>query len=198
MSAPSEVSVLVPLAEGFEEIEAIVPVDIFRRAGWRVVTAGLEPGPVVACRQTRHLPDALLADVIGESYDLIFLPGGLPGADHLADCSTLINKVWEHEAEGRWLAALCAAPRVLARAGILKGKKFTVHPTSHAEVEPHLPTGSRLEVDDHLITAIGAGASFELALQVLASISGSEELGAAVNRGLLFSDRRLDRGSQFR
>lgn len=185
MTAPAEISVLVPLAPGFEEIEAIIPVDIFRRAGWRVVTAGLEPGPVTASRQTRHLPDALLDDVLDDAYDLIYLPGGLPGADHLAACEPLVRKIRRQAEEGRWIGAICAAPRVLARAGVLNGKTFTVHPTSHAEVAPHLPTGNRVEVDGRLITAIAAGASFEFALQALASISASPETVNAVNRGLL-------------
>jgi 4-methyl-5(b-hydroxyethyl)-thiazole monophosphate biosynthesis len=195
MTQGKEVKVLVPLAPGFEEIEAIVPVDIFRRAGWQVVTAGLEPGPVEACRQTRHLPDASLPDMLEDSYDLIYLPGGLPGADHLAGCGPLIEKVRQQDEDGRWLAAICAAPRVLARAGLLEGKRFTVHPTSHREVEPYRPTGKRIEVDGRLITAIGAGASCEMALQALASISGSPALVESVNQGLICPENTLPASS---
>jgi 4-methyl-5(b-hydroxyethyl)-thiazole monophosphate biosynthesis len=184
MSHSTDIKVLVPLASGFEEIEAIVPVDIFRRAGWQVITAGLEPGPVNASRQTCHLPDALLADVIEAEYDLIYLPGGLPGADHLASCGPLVEKVRQQYQAGRWLAAICAAPRVLAKAEVLNGRRFTAHPTSRADLEPHHSTGSRLEVDGRLITAIGAGASYEIALQAVASISGSLKLVQDLNGGL--------------
>jgi len=117
--------VLVPLAEGFEELEAVTIIDLLRRAGVEVIVAGLEAGPVRASRGTVILPDESLYNVIDQDFDMIVLPGGLPGADHLNNDVRLREKLQEMSESGRYVAAICAAPKVLASAGLLKGKKAT-------------------------------------------------------------------------
>ncbi|MEM9443727.1 MAG: DJ-1 family glyoxalase III [Verrucomicrobiota bacterium] len=175
---------LIPLAKGFEEIEAIVVIDVLRRAGIDVIVASLEHGTVTASRKTKHLAGSLLQDVLDQDFDLIVLPGGRPGADHLRDHLPLINKLKAQDLEGRWLAAICAAPLALHRAGILDGKVFTSHPTTVNEL-PRTRTEEQISVDGKLITAQGAGVSFEFAFEIVKQLCGSEKVNE-VNQGLLF------------
>ena len=121
-------SVLVPLAQGCEELEAVTVVDLLRRAGIDVVTAGLDEQPVRASRGMVLLPDMTLEQALQRDYDMIVLPGGLPGADHLRDDARVIDLLREMAAAGKYTAAICAAPRVLARAGLLDGKRATSYP----------------------------------------------------------------------
>ena len=182
MSAPR---ILVPLAAGFEEIEAIVPVDVWRRAGFAVTTAALADNPVTASRQTKHVADALLPEVLDLPYDLIFLPGGRPGADNLAACQPLLRRLVRQRDENLRLAAICAAPLALNAAGLLAGKKFTCHPTAAADLADVKPVAERVVLDSQLLTAVAAGAAFDLALAVVAWFAGDEAV-AAVDKGLLY------------
>jgi 4-methyl-5(b-hydroxyethyl)-thiazole monophosphate biosynthesis len=179
----SNFSILVPLADGFEEIEAIVPVDVWRRAGFSVTTAALTANPLTATRQTRHLADSLLAEVIDRDFDLIYLPGGRPGADHLAANRQLLKKLQQQAAAQKWLVAICAAPLALNAAGLLAGKKFTCHPAAVGELSDVSPPAERIVIDGKLVTGIAAGAAFELALTVVRLIGGPDA-AAKVNQGL--------------
>ncbi|MDR0533294.1 MAG: DJ-1/PfpI family protein [Verrucomicrobiales bacterium] len=177
-------SILVPLGEGFEEIEAIVPVDVWRRAGFQVTTATLSTNPLTATRQTRHLADTTLDEVINRDFDLIYLPGGRPGADNLAANGKLLKKLQQQAAAQKWIAAICAAPLALNAAGLLAGKKFTCHPTAIDDLKDVTPLNQRIVIDGKLVTGIAAGAAFELALTMVRLIGG-EEAVAKVNQGLL-------------
>ncbi len=181
MSAPR---VLVPLAEGFEEIEAITIIDVLRRAGCEVVVAGLSSGPITASRQTRHLADATLAEVLLWPFDAIVLPGGRPGADALAADEGLRQKIWEHFSAGALTAAICAAPIALEAAGVLRGRRFTCHPAVAAEIRSGAPSGKRVEIDGHLITGQAAGSAMEFALAIVRALCGAAKV-AEVNIGLL-------------
>jgi 4-methyl-5(b-hydroxyethyl)-thiazole monophosphate biosynthesis len=177
--------ILVPMTDGCEEIEVIIPVDVWRRAGFEVITAGLSSQPVQAARQTRHLPDEMLEGVLGEVYDLIYLPGGRPGADHLAGHTGLIERLQRQQQDGKWIAAICAAPLVLDRAGLLSGKKFACHPGARAELTTACAVDERIVVDGKLITGIAAGAAMELALRVVQELAGPERV-KEVDAGLLY------------
>jgi len=177
-------SILVVLAEGFEEIEAIVPVDVWRRAGFQVTTATLTTNPLTAARQTRHLADSTLNEVIDHDFDLIYLPGGRPGADNLASNDGLLKKLQQQAAAQKWIAAICAAPLALNAAGLLAGKKFTCHPTAINDLRGITPLNERIVIDGKLVTGIAAGAAFELALTVVRLIGGAEAV-TKVNQGLL-------------
>ncbi|MDR1304712.1 MAG: DJ-1/PfpI family protein [Verrucomicrobiales bacterium] len=178
-------AILVPLADGFEEIEAIVPVDVWRRAGFAVTTAALAANPVTAARRTRHLADTALSAAMGREFDLIYLPGGQPGADALAADVDLLEKLRRHAAGGRWLAAICAAPLALRAAGLLRDKQFTCHPSVAADLTGSAaPSAARVVVDGKLITGRAAGAAFELALTVVRLVGGAAA-AAEVNQGLL-------------
>ncbi|MCB1819418.1 MAG: DJ-1/PfpI family protein, partial [Gammaproteobacteria bacterium] len=133
--------VLVPLANGCEELEAVTIIDLLRRAGIEVVVAGLADGPVTASRGVVLLPDCSLDAVIDDDFDMIALPGGLPGADHL-DADPRIHTLLQRMAEqGRFTAAICAAPKVLLSAGLLDGHRATAYP---GVIDGRLAAGSQL------------------------------------------------------
>jgi 4-methyl-5(b-hydroxyethyl)-thiazole monophosphate biosynthesis len=158
-------TVLVPLAEGCEEMEAITITDILTRAGAKVITAGLTEGPVKASRGANLLPDTTLSRVLNESFDLIVLPGGLPGAHNLAENQQLIQMIIQRHEEQRLISAVCAAPRVLAIAGILNGTTITSYPGSLADLnETWINTGNAIEIDGHIVTGRGPGVVLDFSL----------------------------------
>jgi 4-methyl-5(b-hydroxyethyl)-thiazole monophosphate biosynthesis len=162
--------VLIPLAEGFEELEAITLIDLLRRAKIEVVTASLQPGEVVASRGTRHLADVELAAVIAESFDMIVLPGGLPGAEHLnADLRihTLLKRI---AGEGGYTAAICAAPRVLADVGLLQGRKATSYPGFLTVQDAQLSEQAVVQ-DGKVITSRGPGTAMDFALYLIETLT---------------------------
>lgn len=162
--------VLVPLAPGCEELEAVTIIDLLRRANIEVVTAGLNADPVVASRGLVITPDTTLEDAVRlDDLDMIALPGGLPGADNLADSALLMETVKRFADEGRFVAAICAAPRVLAKAGLLDGKQVTAYPGFiDGDNFPALQcTGSALEIDGKVITSRGPGTAMDFALALI-------------------------------
>lgn len=161
--------VLVPLADGCEDLEAITITDLLVRAGAEVVRAGLKPGEVVAGRGTRMVPDTTLEGVKNDTFDMIALPGGMPGADHLAESPVLRDMVLNQFENGRWVAAICAAPRALAAAGVLENRTVTCFPGALDGVAPASATvtGNPMEVDGHIITAKGPGVAMDFALTLV-------------------------------
>ena len=121
-------SVLVPLAQGCEELEAVTIIDLLVRAGAQVTSAGLQPGPVKASRGVVLLPDTDLDTALQQNYDMVVLPGGMPGAQHLQDDPRIRQVLQSMAAAGKYTAAICAAPKVLAAAGLLTGKQATSYP----------------------------------------------------------------------
>lgn len=168
--------VLVPLAEGFEELEAVTIVDLLRRADIEVVTAGLKPGPVTASRGTVLIPDSDLEAELSERFDMVVLPGGLPGARYLEEDPRVLDLLRRHGAEGGHLAAICAAPKVLARAGLLDGKRATAYPGSVVAAE--FPRMTLLEdpvvVDGRTVTSRGPGTAMDFALCLVERLAGPE------------------------
>ncbi|MGB5261111.1 MAG: DJ-1 family glyoxalase III [Gammaproteobacteria bacterium] len=161
--------VLVPLAQGCEELEAITVVDLLRRAGIEVVTAGLDARPVRAARGTVLMPDTTLDDALETDYDMIVLPGGLPGADHLRDDPRIIDLVKRMHATDRYTAAICAAPRVLAKAGLLENRRATSFPGS-LDVND-IPGIDYVEdavvTDGKVVTSRGPGTAMDFALTLI-------------------------------
>lgn len=169
--------VLIPLAAGCEELEAVTVIDLLRRADIEVVTAGLEPGPVTCSRATVLIPDAELAAVMDEDFDMIVLPGGLPGAHHLDADPRIHRLLARYQAENRYAAAICAAPKVLAHAGLLAGKSATGYPGVFDRAdfpEIHL-LGAPVVVDGQVITSRGPGTAMDFALQLIESLLGREK-----------------------
>lgn len=170
-------SVLVPLAHGFEDLEAVTIVDILRRAGIAVVTAGLQPGLVLGSRGTRVQPDATLDEAMAQDYDLIALPGGLPGADHLRDDPRIQKLLREMAAAGKHTAAICAAPMALAAAGLLSGRKATAYPgvLDSLDLPNTRKCGDAVVVDGKVVTSRGPGTAMDFALTLVELLVGKEK-----------------------
>jgi 4-methyl-5(b-hydroxyethyl)-thiazole monophosphate biosynthesis len=169
--------VLVPLAQGCEEIEAVTVIDLLRRAGVDVVTAGLDDQPVTASRGVRLIPDAALADVMEEDFDMIVLPGGLPGADHLDQDERIHALLTSMSQSGRFTAAICAAPKVLANAGLLDGKSATSYPgiIDAMELETTKLLQDPVVVDGKIVTSRGPGTAMDFALALVELLLGPEK-----------------------
>lgn len=168
--------VLVPLADGCEEMEAVTIIDILRRANITVISAGLSKEPVKASRGTVLLPDTTLDEALKlNRFDMIVLPGGLPGADNLADDSRLTEALTKNASENRFVAAICAAPRVLANLGLLDGKKATAYP---GFLEGNFPavtyTGAAVERDGKIITGRGPGTAMDFALTLVEALTNAD------------------------
>ncbi len=165
--------VLVPLAPGFEELEAVTIVDILRRAGAEVVVAALAETPVVGSHGIALAADAPLDRVADQEFDLIALPGGMPGAAHLCDDARIGRIVRRQHEAGRPIAAICAAPMVLAAAGLLEGRRATSFPgyladTAHAEL-----LDAPVVEDGGIITSRGPGTALDFALALVERLLGS-------------------------
>jgi 4-methyl-5(b-hydroxyethyl)-thiazole monophosphate biosynthesis len=120
--------VLIPLAQGCEEIEAVTVIDILRRAGIEVISAGLDDQPVRASRGVMLLPDITLEAALQQDFDMVVLPGGQPGSNNLKADPRIIALLQKMAQQGKYIAAICAAPSVLASAGLLAGKQATSFP----------------------------------------------------------------------
>jgi len=170
-------NVLVPLAQGCEELEAVTVVDLLRRAGIEVVTAGLDEQPVRASRGLVLLPDMSLEKALQQDYDMIVLPGGLPGADNLGDDERIIERLRSMSAAGKYTAAICAAPRVLAQAGLLDGKRATSYPgTLETETIPGLDyQDTAVVMDGTVITSRGPGTAMDFALSLIELLAGKQK-----------------------
>lgn len=168
---------LVPLAQGCEELEAITITDLLVRAGIEVTTCGLDDKPVTASRGTTIIPDTSIEKVLNTAYDLIVLPGGLPGADHLRDNEQLQALIKKQVAENRYMAAICAAPKVLAAAGVLTGKTATSFPGVLAALNDSSINLSEnaVEIDGNIITSRGPGTAMDFALTLIELLEGKEK-----------------------
>lgn len=167
-------TVLVPLAQGCEELEAITIVDLLRRAGISVVTAGLDDRPVTASRGTTLIPDTTLDKVEIDALDMIALPGGLPGADHLNSDARIHSTLKLLSEKSRLVAAICAAPKVLLTAGLLDGKRATCYPGSldRLDCSNINLTGNAVVVDGNVITSRGPGTAMDFALTLIEVLGG--------------------------
>lgn len=166
-------TVLVPLANGFEEIEALTVVDVLRRGSQKVVTASIENGlEVVGSHGIEVKADALLPDVVDEAYDAIVLPGGGGGTERLRRCTALIHRLQRQAGEKRLLCAICAAPAVLVDAGVLDREvQVTCYPTCQMELDrPWTP--APVVVDGNVITGQAPGTALLFALVVLKTLAG--------------------------
>ena len=166
--------VLIPLAQGCEELEAVTVIDLLRRAGIEVVTAGLDANPVRAARGTVLMPDTTLDAALEADFDMIVLPGGLPGADHLRDDPRIIELLKRMHAADCYTAAICAAPRALARAGLLDDRRATSYPGSIdvADIPGIDYVEDAVVTDGKVVTSRGPGTAMEFALELIGLLAG--------------------------
>lgn len=173
---------IVVLADGFEEIEALTVVDVLRRADTDVKMLAFREGAVRGAHEIRVEPDGVLTG--NETPDALILPGGMPGAKHLAEEERVLRLVRAQNESGKILAAICAAPMALDSAGALEGKKYTCYPGFEKDRTGGTHTGASVEHDGHLITGKGPAFAMEFALEIAEALWGAERR-TELEQGLL-------------
>lgn len=175
---------LVPLALGFEEIEAVTIVDVLRRAGVEVVVAALAKSPVRGAHGIAIEADTSLDEAQQGSFDLLVLPGGQPGTRHLGQDPRVLALVRDFAAAKKTVAAICAAPWVLAQAGVLEGASVTSHPSVRGQLGPaRVDATARVVSSGSILTSQGPGTALEFALALAAECAGqklADELARAM------------------
>ncbi len=169
--------VLVPLAQGCEELEAVTIIDLLRRAGIEVTSAGLDAGSVTASRGVTLIPDTDLESALKSNYDMIVLPGGLPGADHLDNDERIRSIIKKMADDNKYTAAICAAPKVLANAGVLAGKTVTSYPgfLDNLGLSDTTLSNEAVVRDGKVITSRSPGTAIDFALELIEVLSGKEK-----------------------
>ena len=167
--------VVILLADGFEEVEAVAIVDVLRRAEIEVTIAGLHDGPVASARKVRILPDTVIDTIRTEDFDMIVLPGGQPGSDNLNDDSRVRALVGDFHTKGKLTGAICAAPYVLANAGVLGGKHATSYPTYRERLGKVVYEERSVVEDGNVITSRGPGTALCFGLAIVARLAGNEK-----------------------
>ena len=168
--------VLIPLADGCEELEAITIIDLLRRAEIDVISAGLKDGPVTCARKNIIIPDTTLDAVLDREFDLIVLPGGLPGADNLRDDERIIQLLLQQANSNKLVSAICASPKVLAKAGLLENKQATCFPNVLSDLNLPTTTISKQAIvhDGNIITSRGPGTAMDFSLYLIELLNGKE------------------------
>ena len=166
--------ILVPLADGFEDIEAITVIDVLRRAGIEVDVVGVSGITVRSKMGLRVVLDKRLDMVKSEEYDGIFLPGGSEGVKNLSRSSRLSMILRDFNQKGKLIAAICAAPLILVKEGLLDDKKATIYPGLERKI-PY-PRGDRVVVDGNIVTSQGPGTAMEFALKLVEILKGKDKV----------------------
>jgi 4-methyl-5(b-hydroxyethyl)-thiazole monophosphate biosynthesis len=169
---------LVPVANGTEEMEAVIIIDVLRRAKWDVTVAGIGGTNITASRKVKLAADVEWSKINPASFDVMAIPGGAEGARNMMASQSLLDAVRKHAGAGRLTAAVCAGPLVLQAAGVLDGRKATCHPGVRAELTRALAQNDRVVVDGRIVTSQGAGTCFEFALTLVRLVDGKEAADA--------------------
>ena len=176
--------ILIPLAPGFEEIEAITIVDVLRRAGLDVTTAGLTGESITGAHGVTVQADTTMDGIDAKSFDMVALPGGLPGAEHLRDDTRVTGSLKAVHDAGGWAAAICAAPIALSAAGLTCGRKVTSYPGFGEQVNCESYSEDRVVADRRVLTSRGPGTSLEFALAIVEYLV-SKECADGLREGML-------------
>lgn len=177
-------TVLVPIADGTEELEAVTIIDVLRRAGAQVTVASVGLLQITASRGVKLVADRLITDCTDESFDLIVIPGGLPGAEHLRDCAVLIDMLRSQKQAGRLYGAICAAPAVvLAPNGLLDDKSAACYPSCTDALPNPAQSNRRVVADGNCITSQGPGTALEFSIELVRQLfddSKSQQVAEAM------------------
>ena len=178
------VKVCIPLADGFEDIEAITLIDVLRRGGIEVVTAGIDGEIIKSVHNVKIFADTTIDNIDSDEFDLIVLPGGLPGATNLAQNKKVIQLLQEMDNKGKYVGAICAAPVVLKEAGVLKDR-YTAYPTYWEEnIRKEGYVDERVVEDNNVLTSKGPATAICFALEIVKKFVGIETYNQLKN-GLL-------------
>jgi 4-methyl-5(b-hydroxyethyl)-thiazole monophosphate biosynthesis len=163
------------LADGFEEIEALTVVDLLRRAGIEITMVSIMGRrSVEGSHNITVMADELLEDLDFDSFDMLVLPGGMPGTTNLDNCEPLKEKIREFNDKGKLLSAICAAPTVFGRMGILKGKKATCYPGREGDLTEADVQTTEVVKDGNFITSRGMGTAIPFGLAIIEEFQGKE------------------------
>jgi 4-methyl-5(b-hydroxyethyl)-thiazole monophosphate biosynthesis len=165
--------ILVPLADGFEDIEVATTIDVLRRAGIEVNTASMTGGWITSGQGVKIMADKKISDIEIREYDGIVLPGGSQGVENLSRSSKLKEFLEKLNENGKMIAAICAAPTILAKYHLLDNKKATIYPGMEKEL-PY-PRDERVVIDGNVITSQGAGTAMEFGLAIVEKLVGKEK-----------------------
>ena len=175
--------IVMVLAPGFEEAEAVVTADVLRRIGFELVMAGLDDMIVAGAHDIKITADAMLSELDTVDFDAVILPGGLPGSMNLRNSAELMDFVHTIYTGGGVAAAICAAPIALARFGLTDGKTITAYPGFEEYLNGNVPTGRMTEIDGRIVTGKGPGAAFEFAGRIAEALGESSRM-AGVFEGM--------------
>ena len=167
--------VVIPLADGVEEMEAVILIDVLRRAEWRVLVAGLDKLDITASRGVNLRADMLLNEVDEDRVDMMICPGGLGGTKRLMASSAVKAMLRSMHGQGKWVGSICAAAMVLNAAGVLDGRSWTAHPSVQAEIGVGRLSQDRVVLDGRVVTSQGPGTAFEFALALVTAVDGQEK-----------------------
>lgn len=177
-------SVLVLLAKGFEEIEAVSIIDVCRRGGLDVCTAGVEELLVQGANRITVAADCLLADVASEQFDMIVLPGGLGGTNILASNELVQSLLKQYQNEQKMIGAICAAPFALHKAGVL-GKNYTCYPSFEEQIKlDGYDPKSKVVIDENITTSRGPATAICFGLSIVSQLQG-DDVAQTIKGGLL-------------
>ncbi|MEK6775592.1 MAG: DJ-1 family glyoxalase III [bacterium] len=167
--------VVLILADGFEEVEAVSIVDVLRRAGIEVVMAGLHAGPVTSARSVKVIPDNLVDAIRADDFDMLVLPGGQPGADNLNADGRVMALIRDFHKKGKLIGAICAAPYVLANAGVLEGKRATSYPSYKHRLGAAFYEEKAVVEDGDVLTSRGPGTALCFGLAIVVRLAGKDK-----------------------
>ena len=177
---------LIPIADGCEEMEVVIVADTLRRAGWNVVLAGLNGiAPVTASRKVKIIPDARWEELDLLSFDLLVLPGGAGGTKALCEHDGVQETIRIFDIEEKWIAAICAGPLALHKAGVLKGRVFTCFPGVEKEMHRSDRSDDAVVVDRNFVTSQGPGTAFAFALKLI-ELLDNPAAAEKVRSGLIY------------
>jgi 4-methyl-5(b-hydroxyethyl)-thiazole monophosphate biosynthesis len=179
--------VLIPIADGVEEIEAVCMIDTLRRAEIDVTVASIKRTlNITASRGVKLSADTLITDCKDQSFDMIALPGGMPGSTHLAECDLLVTMLRQQKERGRWIAAICAAPAVVLRPnGLLDGIKATCYPAMLNQLDSAYASHEGVVTDQACVTGQGPGLACLFALKLVEVLVGPEQRQAVAEAMLI-------------
>lgn len=180
--------IYVFLATGFEDIEALAPVDIMRRAGLNVQTVSITGERIVeSAHGVGVASDKLLSEIDFTEAEMIVLPGGLPGSTNLDACKPLTQAIARHFETGGPIAAICAAPLVFGHLGLLQGRRATCYPGVESELKGATYTAAIVEQDENIITGKGPGAAFEFGYTIVDYFLG-EGASQPLRQGMIYAE----------